>query len=86
MKFWVLEHQSLFRNGYWTGDSLKFTTTVENAVWFVRRVDAERALLGWVLVDATPVEIEVRLSDGDEPRAQSESRDDAAAVNTNQGT
>jgi hypothetical protein len=74
MKVWVLKHQNVFNSGYWTGDSLKFTTDIERAVWFVRRVDAERALAGWMLIDAQVVEASVPdpgIADRDEPGVQS---------------
>jgi hypothetical protein len=78
MKVWVLQHQNIVDGTlFWTGDGLKFTTNIDRAVWFVRRVDAERALYGWVLLDAKPVEVE--LPGGDEPRGQSAGSD--AAVN-----
>jgi hypothetical protein len=82
VKVWVLKHQNVFNTGFWTGDSLKFTTDIERAVWFVRRRDAERALAGWMLVDAQPVEVEVELPDGGEPRAQSAGSDAAANPST----
>jgi len=81
MKVWVLKHENVFNSGYWTGDSLKFTADIERAVWFVRRIDAERALAGWMLIDAKVTQVSVLdpgqtaagkgTADRDEPGAQS---------------
>jgi hypothetical protein len=98
MKVWALEHVSIGWRGWWTGNALLCTAELEDAVLFVRRVDAERALLGNPLLNASPVEVtwpapvpplpdlRKELPDGDEPRGQSAvvHRGDGDAVNTSE--
>jgi hypothetical protein len=76
MKVWVLEARGVVVAGYfWTGDGMAFTTSLDQAVQFARRADAERVLAGNLLLDAMPAEKE--LPDGVEPRSQSAAGDGA---------
>jgi hypothetical protein len=62
MKVWVLEDRwSKGRKvlGLWMGEGLFCTTDVYDAVWFVRREDAERILRANPMLNAEPVEREV---------------------------
>lgn len=97
MKVWVLQHTNVAWRGWWTGNGLACSTRLNDAVLFVRRLDAERALLGNQLLNASPVEmiwpvseplpnISKELPDGDEPRGQSAAvhQEDGGAVSSNE--